>query len=89
MLVYLENVREFEDESTSFVLFEAEAARKEVKARDWERLVDLGENEVLELEDLAGFLLDFHVVIVAMVAYTFLLFGDGGGLGLGSGVREI
>ena len=84
MLVNLENVRELEDESAGFVLFEAEAAREEVEARDWEGVVELGENEVLKFQDFAGFLLDFHVVVVAMVTYTLKLFGDGGGLGHGS-----
>lgn len=89
MLVNLEDVWEFEDESSSFVLFEADTASEEVEARDGEGLVDLGENEVLELEYFAGFLLDFHVVIEAMVTDTLDFFGDGGGLGHGSGGSEI
>ena len=84
VLVNLENVRELEDESAGFVLFEAKAAREEVEARDWEGVVELGENEVLKFQDFAGFLLDFHVVVVAMVTYTLKLFGDRGGLGHGS-----
>lgn len=89
MLVNLENVREFENESAGFVLLEADAAREEVEARGGEDVVGLGEDEVLELEHLAGLLLDFHVVVKAMVPYTLKLFGDGGGLGQGSGGREI
>lgn len=42
MLVNIENVREFENESAGFVLFEAEAASEEIQARDGEGLVGLG-----------------------------------------------
>lgn len=75
-----EHVREFEDERAGLVAREAEAARKGFEARDWERLGGFGEDEVLEFEDLARFLLDFHVVVVAMVANPKLLFGDCSGL---------
>lgn len=34
----------------------------------------------MELDDFADFFLDFHVVVVAVVADSFLLCGDGGGL---------
>lgn len=89
MLVNLKDMREFEDESTSFVLFETEAASEEVEAGDLDDLVRLGENEVLEFEDLAGLLLNLHVIVVAMVSDSFLLLGYGGGLGHGSCGSEI
>nr|POE57726.1 hypothetical protein CFP56_13986 [Quercus suber] len=84
VLVNLENVRELEDENTGFVLFEAKAVKEEAEARDWEGLIELGENEVLKFQDFAVFLLDFHVVVVVMVMCTLKLFGDGGRLRHGS-----
>lgn len=89
VLVNVENVREFEDKSAGLVLFEAKAASEEVEARDGEGLVGQGEDEFLELKDLAGLLLDLHVVVVAMVTYALELFGDGGGLGHGPGGRQV
>lgn len=76
-----EDVRELEDERTRLVAREAEAAHEGFEARDWERLVGLGEDDALEFEDLARFFLHFHVVVVAVVANPKLLFGDCGGLG--------
>jgi len=75
-----EDVRELEDERTSLVARETEAAHKGFEARDWERLGGLGEDDALKFEDLARFLLHFHVVVVAMVTNPKLLFGDCGGL---------
>lgn len=89
VLVNVENVREFENKSAGLVQFEAEAASEEVEARDGEGLVGQEEDEFLELEDLAGLLLDLHVVVVAMVTYALELFGDGGGLGQGPGGRQV
>lgn len=80
MFINLENVRELEEESPGFVLLEPEPAREDIKARNWDGLVVLGEDQVLEFEDLARFLLDFHVVVIPMVADSLQIFGDGGGL---------
>lgn len=38
------------------------------------------ENDALEFEDFTDFFLDFHVVVVAVVAHPLELFGYGGGL---------
>nr|POE57721.1 hypothetical protein CFP56_13981 [Quercus suber] len=84
VLVNLENVRELEDENIGFVLFEAKAVKEEAEARDWEGVIELGENEVLKFQDFAVFLLDFHVVVIAMVMCTLKLFGDRGRLRHGS-----
>lgn len=89
VLVNLENMRESEHESAGLVLFEAEAASEEVEARGLDDLIGLGENEVLELDDFAGLLLDLHVVVVAMVTDPFHFLGDGGGLGHGSRGSQI
>lgn len=43
-------------------------------------MAGLGEDDALKFEDLARFLLHFHVVVVAVVANPELLFGDCGGL---------
>lgn len=76
-----EHVRELEDERAGLVAArESDAPGDGFETRDWERLVGLGEDDVLEFENLAGFLLDLHVVVVAMVANPLLLFGNGGGL---------
>lgn len=75
-----EDVWELEDERTRLVAREAEAAREGFEARDWERLAGLGEDDALKFEDLARFLLHFHVVVVAVVANPKLLFGDCSGL---------
>lgn len=80
VFIYLKNMREFEDECTSFVLFEVEATSEGVQARDWEGLMGLAEKEVLEFEDFAKLLLDFHVVVIAVIANTLELLGNGGGL---------
>lgn len=89
MLVNLENVRELEEESPGLVLLEPEPAGEDVKARNWDGLVALGEDQVLELEDLARFLLDFHVVVVPMVADPLQVLGDGGGLREPSGEKGV
>lgn len=80
MLINLENVRELEEESAGLVLLEPEPAREDIEARNRDVLVVLGEDQVLEFEDLARFLLDFHVVVVPMVADPQQVFRDGGGL---------
>lgn len=48
MLEDFEHVRELEDERAGLVAREAEAPRKRLKARDWERLGRFREDEVLE-----------------------------------------
>lgn len=88
MLVNLENVRELEDEGGGLVGFEAEAAGEEVEAGGLDDLVGLGENEGLEFEDFADFFLDFHVVVVGVVADAVHFLGDGGGFGDGAGGGE-
>lgn len=80
-----EHVGELEDEGAGVVAREAGAAGEGLEARDRERLGGLREDEGLDFEDLAGFLLDFHVVVVAVVADSELLLGDCGGLGHWSG----
>lgn len=82
MLVYFEYMRKFKHKSTGFVLFEAKATSEGVEARNGERLIRLGENEVLKLKDFAGLLLNLHEVIVAMVSNPLEIFGYGGGIGL-------
>lgn len=88
MLVNLENVRELEDEGGGLVGFEAEAAGEEVEAGGLDDLVGLGENEGLEFEDFADFFLDFHVVVVGVVADAVHFLGDGGGFGDEAGGGE-
>lgn len=48
-------------------------------------MLGLREDEGVELDDFADFFLDFHVVVVGVVADSVLLCGDGGGLGEGFG----
>lgn len=88
VFIYLKNMGEFEDECTSFVLFEVKATSEGVQARDWEGLMGLAEKEVLEFEDFAKLLLDFHVVVIAVIANTLELLGNGGGLRHGSRPSE-
>lgn len=77
----LEHVRELEDERAGLVAArEPDAPGYGFETRDWEPLVWFREDDVLEFEDFAGFLLDLHVVVVAMVANPLLLFGNVGGL---------
>ena len=73
-------MREFEYESTRFILFETKSTSEGVKARAWDSLVVLGKDEVLKLEDLAHLLLYLHVVIVTMVSDPLEFLGNGGGL---------
>lgn len=74
------DMRELKNERAGLVAREADAAREGFEAGDRDGLAGFIENEVLEFEDLAGFLLDLHVVVVAMVANSQLLLGDCGGL---------
>lgn len=48
-------------------------------------MLGLREDEGVELDDFADFFLDFHVVVVGVVADSVLFRGDGGGLGEGFG----
>lgn len=80
MLVNLEDEGEFEYERACFVLFEADAASESVEARDWKGLVELREYKVLKFENLARFLLNFHVIVVAMISKSLLFLGDCGRL---------
>lgn len=77
-------MREFEDKPTGFQLFESNAAGEAVQSRNGEHGTGLGEDEVLELEDFADFLLHFHVIVESVVANSLLLLGYRGGLGHGS-----
>lgn len=89
VIVNLEDVREFENESPSFVLFESEATSEEIETRDGDGLVALGENEGPNLEDLSGLLLDLHVVVETMVSDPLQVLGNGGRFGHGSCGSEI
>lgn len=80
MLENLENVRELEQEGTSFVVLETDPASENVETGDGERLITLRENQRLEREHLADFLLDFHVIVIPVVADPLELLGYGGGL---------
>lgn len=81
MLEDLEDVGELEDEPAGFELLEAEAALGEgFEAGDGDDGRGVREDQGLELEDFPGFLLDFHVVVVAVVAHALELLGYGGGL---------
>lgn len=89
MLKDFENVREFEDEATSFKLFESNAAGEPVQSRNGEHRTGLGENELLEFEDFADFFLHFHVIVESVVSNSLLLLGYGGGLRHGSSLKNI
>lgn len=80
VIVDLKNMGEFQDERADFVLLEVEATSEGVQARDGYGLLGLGEKEVLQFEDFAKLLLDFHVVVKTMIANALELLRNGGGL---------
>lgn len=82
VLIDFKNVREFEEISAGFVLFEAEtkATSEGVETGDWKGLAWLRKDYRLEFENLSSLFLDFHIVVVTVIAYSLLLFGDRGGL---------
>lgn len=84
MFVDLVDVGVLEDERACLEPLETEAAGENVEGVNGEGLAGLLQEQVLEFQDLDDLFLDLHVVVEPVVADSFLVSGEGGGLGHGS-----